>query len=393
MFLQQDRYLKTAIEKDALANLKMALVSGPRQVGKTTLAESIVTDDSNIYSWDDPEFRTQWLKSPRNSVSQRAPGPVLLDEIHKDPNWKQNLKGFYDLKGKSFPVVVTGSARLDVYRKGGDSLLGRYFPYRLHPFSVGETAEPSTPEEFLKLEKFSQFSVEDFCTYSGFPEPLFKQSKSYSTRWSRLRLERLVTEDVRDVLAVQDLKAFAAMTSLLPERVGSLLSLNNLREILQISHATAKSWMGVLESLYVVFLVSPWHARLSRMVASKQKLFMYDQSVVKKPGAARENAVALHLLKACHFWTDTAQGHFELFFLRDKDGREVDFLVTRDEEPWLLVEVKSGEKQPSRSLISFGEKLNIQHRFQLVADESYDRNFADSQIRILGIGRFLSNLV
>ena len=237
----------------------MALVSGPRQVGKTTLAESIVTNPSNIFTWDDPEFRIQWMKDPKNSMNNRSPGPVLLDEIHKDPNWKQNLKGFYDLKGKNFPIIVTGSARLDVYRKGGDSLLGRYLPYRLHPFTVGESSEPQTPEGFLELQRAPIISLDEYCAYSGFPQPLIKQSKAYTTRWSRLRLERLITEDVRDVLAVQDLKAFSALTSLLPERVGSLLSINNLRQILQISHATAKNWIGVLESLYVVFLISPWH--------------------------------------------------------------------------------------------------------------------------------------
>jgi uncharacterized protein len=390
---QNFRYLKFAIENDALASLKMALVSGPRQVGKTTLAESIVTHEENIFTWDDPEFRAEWLKSPKNAVQQRNEGAVLLDEIHKDANWKQNLKGFYDLKGKKFPILVTGSARLDIYRKGGDSLLGRYFPYRLHPFTIGETENAVTPEQFLQFEKKPIFSFADYENYSGFPEPFFKQSLPQTNRWSRLRLERLFTEDVRDILAVQDLKSFAALTSLLPERVGSLLSVNNLRKTLQVAHGTVKNWIGVLESLYVLFLVPPWHEKLSRMVSSEKKFFLYDGSQIKNMGARRENSVALHLLKSCHYWTDTAQGVFELFFLRNKDKLEVDFLIVKDGIPWLTVEVKSGEKNPAKSLQMFSDKLLVKHKFQLVSEKNYDRFYAENGIRVLSAEIWCENML
>lgn len=389
----KNRYLKNIIESDALASHKMAFVSGPRQVGKTTLGNSLVLKEENIFSWEDPIFRNDWIANPKESVANRQAGPVLLDEIHKDPNWKQNLKGLYDLKGKSIPIIVTGSARLDVFRKGGDSLMGRFFPYHVHPFTIGEQENPNSPSDFLQIKGSLNFPLNDILNLSGFPEPLFDASAAKAKRWSRLRSERLVNEDIRDIMAIQSLRSLANLLSLLPERVGSLLSINNLRETLQVSHGSVSSWLQVFESLFVLFYVRPWSKKLTRMVTAEPKFYLFDSIPIKNTGAKTENIVACHLLKACHYWTDTAQGHFELFFLRNKDMLEVDFLITNEGDPWCLVEVKSGQLTPCKNLVTFAEALGVKHRFQLVSKVGYDKLFAEHNIRVVNTEDFLAALV
>lgn len=251
------RYLQAAVAADALADRKMAFISGPRQVGKTTLGRALLQVPQNYFSWDDQSFRRAWIKDPIDALSERGQGAVLLDEIHKDSHWKDRLKGVYDLRGEELPIVVTGSARLDVFRHGGDSLLGRYLPYRLHPFSVGERPQPVSPDS-LDFGAAPTFAWADLLRLGGFPEPLLAGSEAKAKRWSRLRRERLLTEDVRDLRQVRDLQVLKLLADLLPERVGSLLSINGLRELLAVSFATVRDWLAVLQELYHCFTVRPW---------------------------------------------------------------------------------------------------------------------------------------
>ena len=194
--MESHRYLQAAIAQDALAEHKMAFVSGPRQVGKTTMARQMLRSAQNLYNWDDSVFRRAWNRSPVDAISMRGPGPIALDELHKDKRWKTRLKGLFDLRGMEVPIIVTGSARLDVYRRGGESLLGRYIPYRLHPFSVGESPTPPSPPPMRGAEWLDRGSVHyrwtDLVRLGGFPEPLFRGSEAHAKRWSRLRLDRLV---------------------------------------------------------------------------------------------------------------------------------------------------------------------------------------------------------
>ncbi|MBI3184315.1 MAG: DUF4143 domain-containing protein [Myxococcales bacterium] len=212
-------------------------------------------------------------------------------------------------------------------------------------------------------------------------------------RWSRLRLERLLQEDLRDLRAIADLQAVRVLADLLPERVGSLLSVNSLREDVGVSYGTVRAWLAAFDALYLCFLVRPHAGRLARTLRAEPKLYLYDVLSVRELAARRENLVALHLLKACHYWTDTARGEFDLRFVRDKEKREVDFLVLRDRKPWLAVECKSDQRQPSPDLVRFAELLGAPLRFQLVSDERFDRFFADPKVRVLGYERFLAGLV
>jgi predicted AAA+ superfamily ATPase len=386
------RYLEAAVRDDALAERKMAFISGPRQVGKTTLGRAFLASPDNEFSWDDQRFRIRWVRDPLGAVADRGPGPILLDEIHKDRRWKSRLKGLWDLRGSELPVVVTGSARLDLFRRGGESLLGRYLPYRLHGFTVGERSAPPAPDTILRATK-PVFPFADLLELGGFPEPLLGADAAKARRWSRLRTERLVQEDLRDLRHVHDLQALRVLADLLPERVGSPLSMNSLREDVGVAYATVRDWIGVLEALYHVLLVRPWAGRLTRTLRAEPKLYLSDALPVESVGPRRENLAALHLLKACHFWTDTAQGEFSLHFLRTKEKEEVDFVVVRDRRPWMLVECKSDEKEPAPALRKFAALLGTKLNFQLVAVPGHDRAYPEPRIRVLDYDRFFSGLV
>jgi hypothetical protein len=386
------RYLDGLIRRDALADRKMAFISGPRQVGKTTLGRGFLAAAENEFSWDDQRFRVRWARDPVAALGERAPGPVLLDEVHKDRRWKSRLKGLYDLRGRDVPIVVTGSARLDLFRRGGDSLLGRYLPYRLHPFTVGECGDPPAPDGILARTK-PAWPLEALLRLGGFPEPLLGGSEGKARRWSRLRGERLLSEDLRDLRHVHDLQAVRVLADLLPGRVGSLLSMNSLREDVGVAYATVRDWIGVLEALYHIVLVRPYAGRLRRTLRAEPKLYLVDFLPVESSGARLENLTALHLLKACQYWTAAAAGEFDLRFVRTKEKEEVDFVVLRDRRPWMLVECKSGELQPAPALVKFARVLETELNFQLVDRRGHDRVFAEAGVRVVDYERFFAGLV
>jgi hypothetical protein len=386
------RYLESAIRNDALAARKMAFISGPRQVGKTTLGRALLLSGENAFTWDDSRFRSAWAKDPVAAVANRAGGPVLLDEIHKDRRFKNRLKGLFDLQGADLPIVVTGSARLDYFRRGGDSLMGRYLPYRLHPFTVAERAEPPSPGEILATTK-PVIQFDDLRRLGGFPEPLLDGREGRAIRWSRLRQERLVYEDLRDFRNIRDLQAMRVLVDLLPERVGSRLSINSLHEDVGAAFATVRDWIQILEALYHVFLIRPYAGRVRRALKAEPKLYLYDIIELESRATRLENLTALHLLKACHYWTDTAHGVFDLCYFRTKEKLEVDFVVTKNRRPWLLVECKSNDTQPARTLQKAADLFGTEHNFQLVDKAGHDREFPQSRIRVLGYERFLAGLV
>lgn len=392
--VQITRYLKEGIWKEALSQGKMAFVSGPRQVGKTTLGRHLLASPQNEYNWDDSAFRRAWARDPVSALGERGEGAVLLDEIHKDRRWKQRLKGLYDLHGDEVPILVTGSARLDLYRRGGDSLLGRYLPFRLHPFTVGEGERPPEPDLQAILDSGEvRFPWDDLMGLGTFPEPLLGGHAGRALRWSRLRRERLVFEDVRDLRQVRDVQALLLLTDLLPTRVGSLLSINSLREDMGVAYGTVRDWVHMLEALYHCFLVTPYSGVVRRALKADPKLYLYDILPLEDEGARRENLTALHLLKACHLWTDLALGDFTLHFFRTRDGLEVDFVVARDGKPWLLVECKSGETHPSKPLVRVADSLGCPTRLQLVDRRGYDRYFAAPKVRVLDYERFFRGMV
>jgi predicted AAA+ superfamily ATPase len=297
---------------------------------------------------------------------------VVFDELHKAPGWKNRLKGLWDLRGRDARLAVTGSARLDLFRRGGDSLVGRYFLFRVHPFSLGEiTGAPVRPAGLAAAVarplagRPRELAV--LSEHGGFPEPFLRRESAFTNLWRRTRTERLVREDLRDLNRVAEVSLVEAAVALLPERVGSLFSMQSLAEDLEVGPATIKRWMEWLSRLYLVHAVPPYVRNVARALKKQPKVYLWDWSEVPGPGARFENLVAGHLLKAVHAWTDSGLGAFELRFVRDKEKREVDFLVLRDRKPWMLVECKAADTAPSPHLVRFAGVLDVEIALQLVA--------------------------
>lgn len=355
------RYLYDDIEELALRRNKMAFISGPRQVGKTTLSKSYqkAFKHSVYKNWDESNFRRLWTKSPNDLKHEfdlariHDNKLIILDEIHKAKGWKQKLKGLFDELGSELNIIVTGSARLNVFKKGGDSLMGRYLNFRLHPLSYGEVTEypRMDPEKwkeslFVKPKKNSvQKPLEKLLSYSGFPEPYFAASEKILRIWRKSRNEKIVREDLRDLSRLPELSQVEMLTSLLPGKVGSPLSIQSLREDLEVAHDTVTRWLKYLNQLFYFFEIKPWSKSIPRSLKKEGKIYLYDWTDVHEIGPRFENLIASHLLKACHYWTDTGEGDFELYYLRNKEKQEVDFLICKNQKPWLCMEVKTKETQ------------------------------------------------
>lgn len=387
-----DRYLTSSILSDLQE--KMVFISGPRQVGKTTLAKQIGHlhyQKSQYLNWDNSKDRA--------TIRADSFGPtdlLILDEVHKYRPWKRLVKGIFDVHNQEFKILVTGSARLDVYRKGGDSLQGRYHNYRLHPLSVAEIARAENsvdPAGGLLLPSSSSEQDEAFDSllrFGGFPEPFFKQNTRTLRRWQNDRVERLVREDIRDVESLRELSAVQLLVDILPSKVGSLLSVNSLRQDLEVTHKTMALWMEVLERFYYHFRIPPFASTKIRSLRKEPKLYLWDWSEVSDVGARLENVVASHLLKFCHFLKDVEGFKTELFFIRDFDQREVDFLVTIDRKPWFAVEVKSADDRISPALTYFGSKLKIPQLFQVMGAPSRER--VEAGVQVVNVAKFLAAL-
>ena len=387
------RYLQPSLSADLRD--KMVFLAGPRQVGKTTLAQQVLAAaGSGLYlSWDNRDDRREIR------AAHWPPGEalVVLDELHKWRPWKGWIKGEFDKHRDRLHFLVTGSARLDVYRRGGDSLQGRYHHYRLHPFTYAEVetnGRPSVPRvarELLIPPRSSPDIVRGLMQFGGFPEPYLAQSARTLRRWQRERLERFFREDVRDLETVRDLSSLQMLADILPERVAAPLSLNSLREDLEVSHKALTLWVDVLERLYNIFRVRPFASSKVRALQKMPKAYLWDWSVIRDSGARFENLVALHLLKLCHFLHDHDGYDAELYYLRDRHGREVDFLVTIDSKPWFAVEAKQSDSHMDANLRYFRDRLKVPWAYQVVLES--ERDFVADGVRCLPAHRFLAALI
>ncbi len=332
-----NRYIEDQVSDDL--NRKMVFIGGPRQSGKTTLAKHLcsvnhVSISERYWNWDAPVDREQIM----NEQFPAGSGLLVLDEIHKYSRWRQVLKGLYDKRGDVLKILVTGSARLDHYRRGGDSLQGRYHYHRLFPFTLKE----------LESSNFS--TLEQLLKYGGFPEPFLASSERFSRRWSREYRSRLVRGDLRDLENVRDLDSIERMVLHLPNLVGSPLSLNGLREDLQVSHQSVSRWIAMLENMYMIFRIYPFGAPRIRAVKKEAKHYHMDWTVVSDSGYRFENLVACHLLKWCCVRQDRDGCEVELRYFRDVDKREVDFVLVEDGNPIHFIEVKQSDRRVTQPL-------------------------------------------
>jgi predicted AAA+ superfamily ATPase len=374
--MRMQRYLLPALQR-LLASGKMGFVGGPRQVGKTTLALSLLgpkaTEKHPAYlSWDDPRAAARLRR-----VELPADQPLLIfDEIHKYARWRNLVKGIYDVEKSERRIVVTGSARLDYYRKGGDSLANRYRYLRLHPLSLGELG-------------FEESTLDTLLRFGGFPEPYFRKDETEHRLWQRDRLARVVREDLRDLEQVREISLLEHLADLLPSRVGSPLSVKNLSQDLEVDHKTVERWLQIFENLYVCFRVAPFGAPRVRAVKKERKLYLWDWSSIEDIGPRFENLVAGQLLKYCHFIEDTEGVPMELRYLRDSDRREVDFVVTRKGKPLFAVESKASERNPDPALFYFAERTGIPKFFQVHLG---DAHFQRGKVTLLPFRSFCQQL-
>ena len=388
----KERYLSGDVFDDLQE--KMVFVGGPRQVGKTTFAVELLGrrfKSPAYFNWDNRSDR-------REIMASRWPGDadfIILDEIHKLKGWKSLVKGEYDKLKDRYKFLVTGSARLDVVRRGGDSLQGRYHYYRLHPFSVAEMRGETNPVAVFKDIPIPpdrpRPEFEALFEFGGFPEPLFRQSERFQRRWHNEKIERMFRDDIVSVEQVRDLERMRLLSDLLPERVGSLFSANAVREDLEVGYKAVSNWLTILESFYYHFRIRPFTHRWIRSIKKEPKLYLWDWSEVADPGARFENMVAAHLLKLCHYLHDRDGLKAELFFLRDLDKREVDFLVAVDREPWFAVEAKLSDENVSKDLLYFREKMKIPFVYQLIRKPGIHKFVQD--VHVVSAERFLAGLV
>lgn len=341
---------------------QMRFIAGPRQTGKTTLAKLILQknacDPALYYNWDQRKLRQRYKENPYFFVSDHPPVKgkkpwLCFDEIHKMPKWKNMLKDFFDTYEDQYRFIVTGSARLDFFKKSGDSLAGRYFLFKLLPLSLLEltasvkskiSPPPQMAREFIEKQLsnslYHQSLFEQLLHFSGFPEPFQNGTNEFHERWQEDYQDRLVREDLRDLTKIHDLENVATLMQLLPGKVGNPLSLQALTHDVEVSHTAIKNYVKALKLCYIIFTISPYSKKIQRAVKKETKCYFFDWTKIQEPAARFENYLAVELFSLINLWNDAGWGHFELSFLRMRDKKETDFLILRDSKPWMLIEAK-----------------------------------------------------
>ena len=340
-------------------------------MGKTTLARAVLSENfpkGRYLNWDYDEDRQDILQKKWSAENNL----LVFDELHKLPRWKTWIKGIYDVSNNDHSFLITGSARLDVYRQGDDSLMGRYHYWRLHPFTLDEIPKGISPEN----------AFQRLMTVGGFPEPFLNGDESNARRWRRERFDRVLREDVRDLESIRNIQLLGMFLDLLRYRVGGLITISNMASDLQISSKTAKAWLEVLERMYLVFAVRPYTKSLPRAVLKPPKVYFFDNGdVLGDEGARFENLVAASLLKRIHFLEDRDGYRYELRYIRDKEGREVDFAVIKEGRLVGLIEAKYSDETISKHLVCYAKRLKPEKATQIVAN--IRRPYDKGQIKVV----------
>lgn len=341
---------------------QMRFISGPRQIGKTTLSKKFLHQqklDKLYFNWDLRAVRDQYLRDPYffetdiyDARKHGKPVWVCLDEIHKMPKWKNILKDYFDKFEDTVRFIVTGSARLEWFRKSGDALTGRYFLFHLFPLSLSEAAgnvmpqliEREVAKDFIERQiahvRYEQDLLEQLLNYSGFPEPFSKASNRFFRRWQMDMVDQIIREDVRDLTRIIETENIASLIIRLPDRVGSPLSINALKEDMQVSYTAVKNAISALQLTHVIFMIPPYSRSISRSIKKEKKCYFFDWARCPDPAFRFENYIAVELKTLTELWNDSGLGSLELYYVRTKDKRESDFLIVKDGQPWCLFEAK-----------------------------------------------------
>ena len=396
------RKIYKSIWDDLFPDKSLILLAGPRQSGKTTFARDIVANDFKdiiYFNWDIDDDKRRLLtdpvffsKIPKSSISSIP--LVILDEIHKYRDWKNYLKGIYDQFEKEYNFLVTGSGRLEYSRKAGDSLAGRYLKFHIFPFTLSELTSPETDlADFLEnpLEDFEDVvsgntsdNFDNLLELSGFPEPFLKSKKTFWSAWSQTYGQQIVRDDLTTFADIRNIDLVETLFALIPSRVGSPFSINNLAQDLKVAFDTVKNWMLLFDAFYLTFRISPWTEKISRSILKEKKVYLFNYPVIDDEAARFENLVAVELLRAVETWKDHGRGDFALSYLRDKDKQEVDFLITKNNKPVLMLEAKLSGDRPSPGIIKFQDTLNIP-AIQLVKKDNIKKIYKNKKNNILVI--------
>ena len=385
------------IWQELASEKSMIFLVGPRQVGKTTLAQIISRSFTNslYFNCDIPQDRANLIENPTFFEGMRRKDTskplIIFDEIHKYKDWKDYLKGVYDQFRGQYHFLISGSGRLDIYQRGGDSLAGRYFIFHLWPFTITELSNRvRTMDDFMKnplemsMEGSRQLSEqwERISNMSGFPEPYLANRATTYRRWSSTYSKQLIREDIRDLTAIKSIGDLETLYHLLPSKVGSPLSVPSLASDLKVSYNTVQSWLSVLERFFLIFSITPWTTKISRSIQKERKIYLWDVPRIEDPGARLENMVALELWRAVTNWNDLGYGEFSLHFLKNKEKQEIDFLIANGRKPLLLIEAKLSEQQPSPALRKFQSALNVP-AVQLIKEDEGFRKLSNNKQTIL----------
>jgi len=370
-----NRYLTNYIINDL--NDKIVILSGPRQTGKTTLSK-MLSNNYDYINYDYPEHRTIL----KEKSWDRKKELIIFDEIHKMSKWKSYLKGIYDVEGILPKIIVTGSARLDMIKKSGDSLAGRYFYYRLHPLDIKEVKDTMTPDEALNR----------LINVSGFPEPFLKNDKIFYRRWKRTYTDIILRHDLIDLENIRDIKSIETLIELLRNRVGSPVSYLSLARDLQKDSKTVKRWIDLLENLFILFPVRPYHKNIARAILKEPKYYFYDTAfILGNEGVKIENIVALSILKEINFIEDTLGLNASLNYLRTKDGKEIDFIVSIENKMPILIEVKLSDENLTKNFIFFEKYFDKIIKIQLVKNLKKEKTF-NNNTEIRKLSNWLANI-
>lgn len=391
------RRLYMSVWSDLATEKRMIFMAGPRQAGKTTLAQQIARSFTNhvYFNWDIPQQRVRLIENPAffEEVERRDDSIplVVLDEIHKFKDWKNYLKGIYDQFHDGYQFLVTGSGRLDIYQKGGDSLAGRYFMFHLWPFTLAEVGETNishnafrnnplqiTMERAEELEQIWSRLFE----LSGFPEPYLSGRKTTYRRWSNAYSQQLIREDIRDITGIKSIGELETLYHLLPSKIGNPISVPALSRDLKVAYNTVRNWLATFERFFLIFNLTPWTRRIARAIQKEQKVYLWDAVRIKEPSARFENMVAIELYRAVSSWNDMGYGRYSLHFIKNKEQQEVDFLIADDHEPVVLVEAKLSDVRPSSALMKFQSALRVP-AVQLVNEASGFRKISNGAQTIL----------
>lgn len=391
------RPLYRRIFDDLIHEKSMIFMAGPRQAGKTTLAQSLAESYSNnVYlSWDILSHRSRFIENPTffEEIERKDESTplVVLDEIHKYKDWKNYLKGVYDQFHRDYNFLISGSGRLDIYQKGGDSLAGRYYLYHLWPFTIAELGKANVAhDEFKKnplkisLKRYAELHEiwAMLAELSGFPEPYLSGRKTTYRRWSNTYSQRLIREDIRDLTGVKSIGDMETLYYLLPSKVGSPISIPSLSRNLKVSYNTVRNWMTMFQRFFMIFSISPWTRKVARAIQKEQKVYLWDVPRIQDPAKRFENMVAMELYRAVTIWNDRGYGSFSLHFIKNKEQQEVDFLIADNQRPILLVEAKLADVHPLPALIKFQNALNVP-AIQLVDQAGGFRKLRNGNQKIL----------